>query len=39
MIIMDYTSIKGEYLPDYTKNSTWELLCAYMDAHSQKLIY
>ena len=36
---MDYTSIRGEYLPDYTKNVTWNLLHAYMDEHSQRFIY
>ena len=35
---MDYTSIREEQLPDYAKKSTWNLLYAYIDAHSQILI-
>ena len=32
---MDYPSIKGEELIDNTKKATWNLLHAYIDAHSQ----
>ena len=35
---MVYPSIRGEDLPDYSKNVTWNLLHAYIDAHSQILI-
>ena len=38
MFLMDYLSIRDEYLPDYAKNSTWNILRAYIDAHSQILI-
>ena len=38
MFLMDYPSIRGEYLPDDSKNPTWNLLHAYIDAHSQILI-
>ena len=36
---MEYPSIRGEYLPDYAKNVTWNLLHAYIDVHIQRLIY
>ena len=39
MFLMDYPSIRGEYLQDYSKKSTWNLLHAYIDAHSKILIY
>ena len=39
MLLMDYPSTRGEALPDYTKNTIWNLLHAYIDAHSQILIY
>ena len=39
MFLMGYPFIRGKYLPDYAKNATWNLLNAYMDAHSQRLIY
>ena len=35
---MDYLSIRGEDLPDYDKKSTWNILYAYIYAHSQRLI-
>ena len=35
---MNYPSIRGEILPDYAKKSTWDLLHAYIDAHSQILV-
>ena len=38
MLLMDYTYIRGEYLPYYSKRATWNLLHAYIDAHSQRLI-
>ena len=38
MMLMDYTSIRGEYYPDYAKHSTWNLLHAYIDAQIQRLI-
>ena len=37
MLLMDFLSIKGEYLPDCAKKSTWNLLFVYMDAHIQCL--
>ena len=36
---MDYPYTKGEDFTDYTKNDTWNLLHAYIDAHTQRLIY
>ena len=36
---MDYPYIRGEDFPDYAKKSTWSLLYAYIDVHSQILIY
>ena len=38
MLLMDYPSIRGRKLPYYAKNATWNLLYAYKDAHSQRLI-
>ena len=38
MFLMNYPYIKGGDLPDCTKNSTWNLLHAYIDAHIQILI-
>ena len=38
MLIMDYPSIRGEDLPDYSKTSTWNLLNVYIYANSQILI-
>ena len=35
MLLMDYPSIRGEYFPYYAKNSTWNLLHAYIDANIQ----
>ena len=36
---MDYPSIRGDDLKSYAKRSTWNLLHAYIDAHSQRLLY
>ena len=36
---MDYPSIRVENITDYAKNVTWNILHAYIDAHSQRLIY
>ena len=38
MLIMDYPSIRGKYLPDYAKNLTWNYLRVCIDAHSKILI-
>ena len=38
MLLIDYPSKRGNELPDYSKNSTWDLLHTYIDAHSQILI-
>ena len=38
MMLMEYTSIRREYLPDDANNSTWKLLYTYIDAHRQRLI-
>ena len=38
MLIMEFLSIRREDLPDYSKNTTWNLLHTYIDAHSQILI-
>ena len=38
MILMEYPSIWGEKVPDYAENSIWNLLQAYIDAHTQKFI-
>ena len=38
MLIMDYPSIRGEYLPDNDKKSTWNLLHAYIDENRKILI-
>ena len=35
---MEYPSKKGEDVQDYAKNTTWNILNAYIDAHSQMLI-
>ena len=35
---MNYPSIIGKYLTDYAKNTTCNILHAYIDAHSQILI-
>ena len=37
MLLMDYPSIRGEDIPDYDKKATWNILCAYIDADSQRL--
>ena len=38
MMHMKYSPIKGEDLPDYANNYTWNILRSYIDAHSQRLI-
>ena len=38
MLLVDYPSIGGRYFPGYAKNSTRDLLNAYIYAHSQILI-
>ena len=38
MMLMDYTSIRGEDIPEYVKHATWNLLHAYIDAHPQVII-
>ena len=35
MLIMEYSIIRGEDFLDYAKNSTWNLLHEYIDAHTQ----
>ena len=32
MILMDYPSIRGDYLPYYAKHDNWKILHAYIDA-------
>ena len=39
MFLMEYPSIRGEDTPYYAKNSTCNLFHAYIDVHSQILIY
>ena len=39
MLLMDYPSIRGKEIPYHAENPTWNILCAYIDAHSQILIY
>ena len=39
MLLMYYPFIIGKDSPDYAKHSTWNLLYAYIDAHTQRLIY
>ena len=38
MLLMDYSPIIGDDLPDYVKKATYNLLNAYIDAHSQRII-
>ena len=38
ILLMDYPSKRGEELPDYDKNATWNLFLAYIDAHSKIII-
>ena len=38
MFLVDYLSIRGEELPYYSKNATWNLFHAYVVSHSQILI-
>ena len=39
MLLIDYQSMIEEDSPDYVKNATWNLLHAYIDAHSQILFH
>ena len=39
MLLMDYPSTRGEYLPDSYKKATCKLLHACIDAQSQRLIH
>ena len=39
MLLTDYLYIRGEDFPDHDKKATRNLLQAYIDAHSQRLIY
>ena len=39
MLLTDYPSIREEDFPDYAKDVTWNLLHAYIDRHSQILLY
>ena len=36
---MEYNSIRGKYLRDYSNKYTWNILHSYVDSHSQRLIY
>ena len=38
MLLMEYPSIRGEDLPGYAKNYTWNLFHAHIDSHSQRFI-
>ena len=38
MLLMEYPYIIEEALPNYDKNSTWNILHAYIYSHSQTLI-
>ena len=38
MLLMEYPSILGEEITDYTKIYTWKLFYTYIYAHSQRLI-
>ena len=38
MLLMEYSSIRGEDLPDLDEDSTWNLFRAYIDARSQRLM-
>ena len=37
MLLMEYQSIIGEDLPDNSEKDTWNIFCAYVDAHNQIL--
>ena len=39
MLLMDYSSIRGEDFADYAKPATWILLHVYIDTLRQSLIY
>ena len=39
MFLMEYSSIRGEDFTDSAKDSTWNLLHEYIDAHIQRLKY
>ena len=38
MMLMKYSSIREEDLPDYYSKATWNILHEFMDEHSQRLI-
>ena len=38
-MLIEYPSIRGDYLIDHANKSTWNLLNTYIYAHSQILIY
>ena len=38
MLLMDYPFKREEETPGYSKNTTWNLLHTYIDAHIQILI-
>ena len=38
MMLMDYTSTIGGDLPGYANKATWNLLNAYIDSQSQRLL-
>ena len=38
MMLIEYTSIRGEYLPDHATKATWNRLHTYIDSYSQRLI-
>ena len=35
---MDFTSIRGEEIPYYSKKATWNILHEYIDVHSKRVI-
>ena len=35
MLLVDYPSIRGEDLTDYTKKAAWNIFHSYIDAHSK----
>ena len=39
MLLMEYPSIEEDGMTDYSKQTTWNLLNAYIYAHSQRSIY
>ena len=39
MLLLEYPSIRREEILYYAKKVTWNLLRAYIDAHSQRIMY